>query len=93
MKWVSHSELHDEWMRDPEYRAAYEEEMRKEHLRAVLAQWRSKENLTSAEVAARMGIKPPTVHKMEKNILRASIDTLYRYAKACGIEHPEVPLY
>lgn len=93
MQLTKHAELHDEWMKDPEYRAAYEEERRKERLRAVLAQWRSKENLSSADVALRMGVKPPTVSKMEKNVTRASVDTLYRYARACGIERPEIPLY
>ncbi|MGJ0625306.1 hypothetical protein [Xenorhabdus bovienii] len=30
MKLTTHKELHDKWMEDPEYRAAYEEETRKE---------------------------------------------------------------
>lgn len=34
MKLVSHKELHNEWMKDEEYRAAWQEEGRKEKLRA-----------------------------------------------------------
>jgi hypothetical protein len=30
MKLVSHKELHNEWMQDDEYRAAWQEEERKE---------------------------------------------------------------
>ena len=92
MQLKTHSEKHNEWMRDEEYRAAYEEETRRERLRDMLAQWRSHHNLTSKEVANRMGVAGPTVAKMEKNITRVSLDTLYRYAKACGIEHPSIQL-
>jgi transcriptional regulator with XRE-family HTH domain len=72
-------------MSDAEYRAAYEAEERKERLQALLAEWKQHAGLTSAQVAERMGIKPPTVSRMEKNITSASIDTLARYAKACGV--------
>ncbi len=40
MKLVSHKELHNEWMKDEEYRVAWQEEERKEKLRALLSQWR-----------------------------------------------------
>ena len=40
MKLVSHKELHNEWMKDEEYHAAWQEEERKEKLRALLSQWR-----------------------------------------------------
>ena len=36
MKLVSHKELHNEWMQDDEYRAAWQEEERKEKLRDCL---------------------------------------------------------
>ncbi|MDZ9175032.1 XRE family transcriptional regulator, partial [Escherichia coli] len=48
MKLVSHKELHNEWMKDEEYRAAWQEEERKEKLRALLAEWRKHDNLTKA---------------------------------------------
>lgn len=37
---AAHKELHNEWMKDEEYRAAWQEEERKEKLRALLSQWR-----------------------------------------------------
>jgi hypothetical protein len=36
MKLVSHKELHNEWMQDDEYRAAWQEEERKEKLGSCL---------------------------------------------------------
>ncbi|WP_188093414.1 helix-turn-helix domain-containing protein [Photorhabdus heterorhabditis] len=92
MKLKTHDELHAEWMKDPEYRAAYEAEERKEKLQALLAEWRNNAGITRAQVAERMGVKPPTVSRMESNINKASIDTLARYARACGIEKPQITL-
>lgn len=85
MKGRTLAEIHNEQMRDPEYRAAYEAEERKERLQALLAEWRGHAGLTSSQVAERMGIKPPTISRMEKNITSASFETLARYAKACGV--------
>ena len=86
MKYRTLSEIHNEMMQDAEYRAAYEAEERKERLQALLLEWRKHAGLTSAQVAERMGAKPPTVSRMEKNITSASVDTIARYAKACGID-------
>ncbi len=36
MKLVSHKELHNEWMQDDEYRAAWQEEERKEEIQLLL---------------------------------------------------------
>lgn len=97
MKYRTHTEIHNEMMRDDEYRAAYEAEEqrerlqaeadeRKSRLQALLLEWRKHAGLTSAQVADRMGVKPPTVSRMEKNITTASVETIARYAKACGVE-------
>ena len=85
MKYKSLSQVHAEAMHDPEYRAAYEAEDASEQLRETLASWRKEAGLTSAQVAERMGIKAPTISRMEKNASRMSIDTLVRYARACGV--------
>lgn len=91
MKLVSHKELHNEWMQDDEYRAAWQEEERKEKLRELLAEWRKHDNLTKAQVAERMGVTPPVISRTENNITKASIDTLTRYAHACGIKNLSLP--
>lgn len=87
MKFKTHSQIHSELMEDPEYRAAWEAEERKERLQKLLVEWKAHAGLTSAQVAERMGIKPPTISRMEKNITSASLETLARYAKACGISN------
>lgn len=92
MKLVSHKELHNEWMKDEEYRAAWQEEERREKLRALLAEWRKHDNLTKAQVAERMGLHLG-YFRTENNITKASIDTLTRYAHACGIKKPVIALY
>lgn len=91
-KSVDWETVRTELMTDPEVQAAYEAELRKERLQAMLAEWRSHAGLTRAQVAERMGVTPPTVSRMEANIIKASLDTLARYAKACGIKHPQIML-
>lgn len=86
MKYKTHNQIHEEMLQDPQYRAAWEAEERKSRLQTLLKEWRQHAGLTSAQVAERMGVKPPTVSRMEKNITSASLDTIARYAKACGVE-------
>lgn len=85
MKGKTLAEVKAKMMQNEEFRAEYEAEERKERLQALLAEWRGHAGLTSSQVAERMGIKPPTISRMEKNITNASLDTLARYAKACGV--------
>ena len=82
MKYKTLSQVHTEAMNDHEYSAAFEAS---ELLRETLATWRKEAGLTSAQVAERMGIKAPTISRMEKNASRMSIQTLVRYARACGV--------
>ncbi|QOV63280.1 helix-turn-helix domain-containing protein [Kosakonia pseudosacchari] len=85
MKYKSLSQVHAEAMRDPAYQEAYEYEEERERLQQALKEWRTEAGLTSAQVAERMGVKPPTVSRMEKNATRMSYETLLRYAHACGV--------
>ena len=68
-------------------------EVLNEKLRELLAEWRKHDNLTKAQVAERMGVTPPVISRLENNITKASIDTLTRYAHACGIKKPVIALY
>ncbi|MNI94606.1 Antitoxin HigA [compost metagenome] len=91
-KGIAWETVRTDLMSDPEVQAAYEAEERKERLQIMLAEWRSHAGLTRAQVAERMGVTPPTVSRMESNIVKASLDTLVRYANACGIKHPQITL-
>lgn len=66
MKFKALDQIHTESMQDPEYRTAYEAEIALERLQQTLQGWRIEAGLTSAQVAERMGIKPPTISRMEK---------------------------
>ncbi|WP_181955597.1 helix-turn-helix domain-containing protein [Rahnella variigena] len=85
MKCKTLTQIHTESMQDPEYKAAYEAEEALERLQTTLQDWRVEAGLTSAQVAERMGVKPPTVSRMEKNATKMSYETLIRYARACGV--------
>lgn len=89
MKQISHNEL----MQNDEYRAAWQAEKHKERLRVLLAKWRKHGNLTKAQVAERMGVTSHVISRLENNITKASVDILTRYAQACGIKKPTIPLY
>lgn len=79
------AQVHDKFMHDPEYLTAYEAELEQERLQETLTSWRREAGLTSAQVAERMGIKLPTISRMEKNATKMSYETLRRYANACGV--------
>lgn len=79
------AEMKARLMQRDDFQAAYEAEERKERLQALLAEWRSHAGLKSADVAARMGIAPSTLSRMEKNITSASFENLSKYARACGV--------
>jgi len=92
-KIIDWDELKAEMLSQPDVQAAFDAQERKERLRKMLAQWRHHAGLTRAQVAQRMGVSAPTVSRMETNITRASLDTLTRYALACGVKHPQILLY
>ncbi|EMW2842067.1 helix-turn-helix transcriptional regulator [Yersinia enterocolitica] len=92
VKGIAWEHVRKELLSNPEVQAAYEAEERKERLQAMLAEWRNHAGLTRAQVAERMGVTPPTVSRMESNVIKASIETLARYARACGVKHPQITL-
>ncbi|GAA0337296.1 helix-turn-helix domain-containing protein [Morganella psychrotolerans] len=71
---------------DPEVNAIYEAELRAERIREQLQSWRSSAVLTSSQVAARPGITPAAVSRTERNAEKATVETLARYAAACGVK-------
>ncbi|WP_404273697.1 helix-turn-helix domain-containing protein [Yersinia similis] len=91
-KYKTHAQVQSEMMQNSEFKAALEVEMRKERLQNTLAEWRRVGGLTSAQVAKVMGVNASTVSRMENNVTKSSVETLVRYAKACGIEHPTISI-
>lgn len=92
-KVIDWDDLRAEMLERSEVKTAFDALERQERLRDMLAQWRNYAGLTRAQVAQRMGVSAPTVSRMEANVTRASLDTLTRYALACGVKHPQILLY
>lgn len=82
---VSHTEVKKRLLNTLEAIAAYEEAADEYALLEQLTEWRTKAGLTKADVAQRMGVKPPAINRLENNITKASWQTLRRYAAACGV--------
>jgi len=84
----SHKQMLDEWHQDPEFKAAYDDlETEFALLREVLLA-RKRSGLTQAEVAEKMGTKPPAITRLETalsdNRHSPTIATLKKYAQAVG---------
>ncbi|NIE64024.1 helix-turn-helix transcriptional regulator [Burkholderia sp. Ax-1719] len=82
-------QMRERVLADPEARAEYERLNREEF--ALLDQMlaaRREAGLSQADVAHRMGTKAPAVTRLERALASGehspSIDTLRRYAAACG---------
>lgn len=77
-----------EWMEDPSFKAAYD--LLEDEFSAldVLLKARKEARLTQAEVAARMGVHPQALARIESSLgsrkHSPSLETLRKYARACG---------
>lgn len=86
---ATYKQLRERALSNPEVRAEYERLNREELalLDAMLAARRDA-GLSQAEVAERMGTKAPAVTRLERALATGqhspSIDTLRKYAAACG---------
>jgi ribosome-binding protein aMBF1 (putative translation factor) len=77
-------DLHNKWMRDPEYRKEYEALEEEFALAAEVAKARSRAGLSQAELARRMKTTQSTIARLESGRGRPSTRTLDRFAKATG---------
>jgi len=84
----SHRRMVEDWKRDPEFKAAYDDLETEYNLLRKLLEARRRAGLSQAEVAGRMGTKPPAVTRLETALSGArhspTIATLKKYAKAVG---------
>lgn len=84
----THTEMVEAWKQEPEFKAAYDElEMEYTLLRELLLA-RQRAGLTQAEVAEKMGTKPPAVTRLETALSdqrhSPTLATLKKYAQAVG---------
>jgi ribosome-binding protein aMBF1 (putative translation factor) len=76
--------LHRKWMKEPEYKAAFEALDEEFELARALIEARSDAGLSQAQVARRMKTSQSFVARIESGRVRPSTKTLERFAKATG---------
>jgi ribosome-binding protein aMBF1 (putative translation factor) len=85
---MNHHELKEKALKIPSVKKAYDELEPEFSLLKELLQARQRAGMSQAEVAERMGTKPPAVARLESSLISGkhspSIATLKKYAKAVG---------
>ncbi len=77
-------EMHEEWLQDPEYKAAYDALEEEFALAAAFIEARGKAGLTQQQVAERMGTTQGVIARLEGGRTMPSTRTLQRFAAATG---------
>ena len=78
------SKLHEEWMKDEEYRREYEALEGEFALARAIIEARTKAGLTQEELAERMQTSQSTIARLESGKAMPSSKTLTKLAKATG---------
>lgn len=71
--------------RDPEFDALLKEELDKLALARKLRELREQQNLSQAELAARIGTQQPAIARIESGKVLPRLDLLYKIAAALGM--------
>ena len=77
-------DLHEKWLKDPEYRAEYEALEEEFSLASALISARARAGLTQEQVAVRMNTTQAVVARLESGRVKPSTRTLERFAQATG---------
>jgi transcriptional regulator with XRE-family HTH domain len=77
-------DLHKSWMKDAEYRAAYDALQEEFSLVTALIEARTRAGLTQEQVARRMKTTQAVIARLEGGGSKPSTRTLERYAEATG---------
>ena len=78
------SDLHQDWMRDPDYQAAYDALDEEFTLAAALIKARGRAGLTQEELAQRMETTQSVIARLEGGRVMPTTRTLEKIAKATG---------
>ena len=76
------SEMHEGWMKEPEYRKAYDSLEGEFAFAEAVIDARNRVGLTQSELARKMGTTQPVVARLEGGRSRPSMRTLERLARA-----------
>ena len=78
------SDIHKEWMKEAEYRRAYDALEEEFALAKAVIDARNRAGLTQVELARKMRTTQPVIARLEGGRTRPSMRTLERLAKATG---------
>ena len=78
------SDLHQDWMRDPEYQEAYEALEEEFDIAALLIATRARAGLTQAELAQRINTTQSVIARLESGHVMPTTRTLGKIARATG---------
>ena len=84
MKGTSLNDLHERWLKDPEYQKAYDGLEEEFSIAAALIEARAQAGLSQEEVAQRMNTKQTVIARLESGRVMPSTRTLERFARATG---------
>ena len=84
MKGTSLDELHGRWLKDPDYKQAYDDLEEEFSLASAMIEARARAGLSQEEVARRMHTKQTVVARLESGRTMPSTRTLQRFAMATG---------
>lgn len=76
--------LHRKWLKNPEYKAAYEAQREEFNLVNALIEARNNAGLTQAQLATRMKTTQAVIARLESGRVLPSTRTLHRLAVATG---------
>ena len=83
-KLIPVEEVAEEWLKDPEFKAAYDALEEEFALASALIEARAGAGLTQEEVAQRMGTTQAVIARLESGRVKPSTRTLERFAQATG---------
>lgn len=83
-RFIPVEEAAQDWVKDPEFRAAYDALEEEFAVVSALIKARADAGLTQEEVARRMGTTQAVIARLEGGRVKPSTRTLERFAKATG---------
>lgn len=81
---IKFEDIKNQWMKDPEFRQAYQNLELEYEISLELIQARINSGLTQEEIATRMGTTQSVIARLESGRRLPSVKTLAQYAKATG---------
>lgn len=81
-KWITHEELHNDMMKDPEYVKEYNKLKTEFQIAQIMINIRKKNNITQEELAEKLATGQAAISRLESGNSNTSIALLQRVARA-----------